>query len=181
VKARAVTLAALTLFMLSVTCAGLLIPGLNHELALVPREFGALLGIVTMPLVHASWSHLFANLPPFLVLSALVLIASQRYYLLTTALIVVIGGLLLWLFGRAGFNVCASWLIFGYFGFLLARGFYDRKLGPILLAGATALFYGSMLWGVLPTEPGVSWDGHLAGLIAGGITSRLVLQTLRLR
>ncbi len=180
-KTRVVTLATLTLLMLLVTSAGLLLPGLTRELALVPRELGALVGIISMPLVHASWSHLFSNLPPFLVLSALILIGTPRYYLITTACIVVLGGLLLWLFGRAGFHVGASGLIFGYFGFLLARGFYDRKLGPVLLAAATALLYGSMLWGVLPTQPGVSWDGHLAGLIGGIITSRLVLQTLRLK
>jgi membrane associated rhomboid family serine protease len=180
-KGRVVTLTALTLLMLLVTGAGLLLPGLMRELALVPREPVALLGIVTMPLVHASWSHLWANLPPFLVLSTLVLVGSPRYYLMTTALIVVLGGIGLWLFGRAGFHVGASGLIFGYFGFLLARGFYDRKLGPVLLAVTTALLYGGMLWGVMPTAPGVSWDGHLAGLIAGVITSRLVLQTLRLK
>lgn len=180
-KTRVVTLAALTLLMLLVTGAGLLLPGLMRELALVPREPVTLLGIATMPLVHASWSHLWANLPPFLVLSALVLIGSPRYYLITTALIVVLGGIGLWLFGRAGFHVGASGLIFGYFGFLLARGFYDRKLAPVLLAVTTALLYGGMLWGVVPTTPGVSWDGHLAGLVAGVITSRLVLQTLRLK
>lgn len=180
-KARITTLAVVTLLMLLVSCIGFVLPGLTRELALVPREFGALIGVVTMPMVHASWSHLLANLPPFLVLSGLVLIASPRYYLITTAFIVVLGGLLLWLFGRAGFHVGASGLIFGYFGFLLARGYYDRKLGPMLLAVTTAALYGGMLWGVMPTEPGVSWDGHLAGLIAGILTSRLVLQTLRLK
>lgn len=179
-KTRVVTLAALTLLMLLVTGLGFAIPSLVRELALVPREPGALLGVVTMPLVHASLSHLLANLPPFLMLSALVLIGSPRYYLITTALIVVIAGLLLWLLGRAGFHVGASGLIFGYFGFLLGRGYYDRKAGPVLLAALTAFLYGGMLWGVLPTEPGVSWDGHLTGLVAGVVTSRLVLQTLRL-
>ncbi len=179
-KPRVVTLAALTLLILLVTLLGFVFPGLVRELALVPREPGALLGILTMPLVHASLHHLLANLPPFLVLSALVLIGSPRYYLVTTGFIVTLGGLLLWLLGQAGFHVGASGLIFGYFGFLLGRGFYDRQLAPLLLAALTAFLYGGMLWGILPNQPGVSWDGHLAGLVAGVITSRLVLQTLRL-
>jgi membrane associated rhomboid family serine protease len=70
--------------------------------------------------------------------------------------------------------VGASGLIFGYFGFLIARSWYERSVSSILIAVITIVLYGGILWGLLPTQTGVSWEVHLFGLLGGILAARLV-------
>jgi len=83
------------------------------------------------------------------------------------AVVIGLGGGLVWLFGSSAIHIGASGLVFGWFGFLVARGLVDRS--PITLGAAlvVGVLYGSILWGVLPGQPGVSWEAHLFGVIAG--------------
>jgi len=85
-----------------------------------------------------------------------------------------IGGGLVWLFGSTAIHIGASGLIFGWFGFLVARGLVDRSLVTLGAALLTGFLYGSILWGVLPGQPGVSWEGHLFGAIAGAVAALLI-------
>ena len=78
-----------------------------------------------------------------------------------------------WLMGRPAIHVGASGLVFGYFGYLVASGWYDRKPGTILAAIAAVVLYGGLIFGVLPTQSFVSWEAHLFGLIAGVVAARL--------
>ena len=141
-------------------------------LALLPRRIEGLAGILTAPLVHASLAHLLANSVPLLVLGGMVAIRGAAYYLATTFAIVVLGGLGLWLIGRDAAHIGASGVIFGYFGFLVARGYYERRLGSIAVAVVVVAAYGGMIAGVLPRGDGVSWEGHLCGLLAGALWAR---------
>ena len=84
-----------------------------------------------------------------------------------------VGGVAVWGLGRTAIHVGASGLVFGYFGYLLARGWYDRKLSSILIAIAVLLLYGGLLLGVLPKGGFISWEEHLFGLIAGLLAARL--------
>ena len=134
-----------------------------------PRQVGWLPGILTAPFLHAGWAHLAANSLPFLVLGLLVIGRGESRFWGITAGITIIGGFGVWLFGSSDtIHVGASGVIFGYFGYLLASGFVERSLVAIIMAVVVAGLYGSILWGVLPTNPGVSWEGHLFGLLAGG-------------
>lgn len=83
-------------------------------------------------------------------------------------------GLGTWLFGSPGLHLGASGLVFGWMVFLLVRGFFVRSLGQILVAAALFLYWGGMLWGVLPGQPGVSWEGHLFGALGGLLAAWLV-------
>ncbi|NES94982.1 MAG: rhomboid family intramembrane serine protease, partial [Desertifilum sp. SIO1I2] len=85
-----------------------------------------------------------------------------------------ISGLGVWLFGSPGFHIGASGVIFGYLGFLLLRGYFERSFVTIFLSVVVGFFYGSLLWGVLPTVPGISWEGHLFGFIGGGVAAYLL-------
>ena len=76
-----------------------------------------------------------------------------------------------WLMGREGVHIGASGLVFGYFGYLVARGLFERSLVSILIAVAVAVFYGGLIFGILPLDGFVSWEGHLFGLIGGIITA----------
>ena len=145
---------------------------LVRALALLPRRADGLPGILTAPLVHASLAHLLANTAPLVILGGMVAIRGAAYYLATTLAIAVCGGLGLWLIGRDAAHIGASGVIFGYFGFLVARGWYERRVGSIAAAVLVAAVYGGMLGGVLPRADGVSWEGHLCGLLAGALWAR---------
>ena len=172
-RQRLTLLAVLLAAVCAVSLLGFTLPWVTRSLALIPRETVGLAGIFGMPFVHGSLGHLLSNLPPLAVLAALVLMRSSAHFVFSTGLILLLGGGLLWCFGQAGFHIGASLLVFGYFGFLVAHGYFSRQFGPVLLAVVVVVVYGGMLWGVLPNQPGVSWDGHLAGLIAGVITARI--------
>jgi membrane associated rhomboid family serine protease len=88
-----------------------------------------------------------------------------------------VGGLGTWLIGSPGVHVGASGLIFGYLGFLLARGYFERNFPSILLAIVVGSLYGGAIWGVLPTQPGISWEGHLFGFIGGVLAARFLART----
>ena len=104
---------------------------------------------------------------PFLVLGGLVAIRGARAFVSTSLFIVLLGGAALWLFGRFSYHIGASTLIFGYFGYLVARGWYERSIWSILTAFLTLFLYGSIIWGVVPTRSFISWEGHLFGLLSG--------------
>jgi len=86
-----------------------------------------------------------------------------------------VGGLGTWLIAPAlSVHVGASILIFGYLGYLLARGIFERHFWPIVGSIVTFVIYGGALFGVLPGQPGISWQGHLFGLIGGVLAARLL-------
>ncbi|MDU0303777.1 MULTISPECIES: rhomboid family intramembrane serine protease [unclassified Streptomyces] len=136
---------------------------------IAPRTPSELVDIVPAAFVHFGFSHVAANSVPLLVLGFLAALGGIRRFLAVCALIVVADGLGVWLVSPAGSNTAgASGVIFGLFGFLLVSGFVERRpLG--ILAGVLvgAVWGGSILAGLAPTQSGVSWQGHLIGLAAG--------------
>ena len=148
--------------------------GLNPAFGLIPRHGCGLDGVIAMPLLHGSFSHLMANTPPLLVMGGLLVATTTRGLLSVNAVVIGLGGALVWLFGSSAIHIGASGLVFGWFGFLIARGLVDRS--PITLGAAlvVGVLYGSILWGVLPSQPGVSWEAHLFGAIAGAAAAVLV-------
>lgn len=150
---------------------------LNGWLGQRPRSLGGLDGIVFMPLLHGSIAHAAANTAPLAVLGALLVITARSVAVMASLLIVVLGGLGVWLFGTPAIHVGASGLIFGWFGFLVARGLVEKRLVPLLVAAGVALVYGTMVWGVLPGQPGVSWESHFFGALAGIVAARALRGT----
>ena len=155
-----------------VSLAGIGNEAILLQLALIPRNADGLIGVLTMPLVHYSLAHLLVNTAPFAVMTVLIALRGVAYYLTATISIIVLGGLLVWLFARTGAHVGASGLLFGYFGFLLVRGLFDRRISSIIIAIVIGFFYGGIIWGVLPREGAISWEAHLFGLLAGAIVAR---------
>ena len=143
-----------------------------NQYGLVPRTSMGLWGIPLMPLLHGSFSHISANTVPLLVLGGLVAVRGAGRLLGVFVGITLLGGGILWLVGRAAVHVGASGLVFGLFGYLVAMGWYERKLVSIIVAIVVVLLYGvSIVSGILPQGGFVSWEGHIAGLIAGVITA----------
>ena len=130
------------------------------------RELDGLDGILWAPFLHADWQHLWANLIPGLVLGFLLLMT--RRFLIVTAIVWVVSGLGVWLFAPPyTITVGASGIIFGWLTYLLIRGLFNRDVWQVLGGIVLFLIYGSILWGVLPSNTGVSWQGHLFGAIGG--------------
>lgn len=146
-----------------------------------PRSDEGLVGILVAPLLHGGWAHLSANTVPVLVLGFLTLATGLLRGLAATGIIWLVGGLGVWLFaGSHSVHVGASGLVFGWIAYLAVRGIVNRSLWEILLGGVVLLLYGGVLWGVLPGQPGVSWQGHLFGAV-GGLAAAVVLGRLRSR
>lgn len=141
----------------------------------IPRRPAGLAGIVLMPLLHGGLAHVAANTMSFIVLGWLVMLRSVTEFAVVTVTTLLVTGVGLWLFG-AGQTVYigASGLIFGYFGFLLWRGYYERSGYALLVAIFVAIFYGGLIWGVFPQQPGVSWEAHLLGLVGGALAARVL-------
>jgi membrane associated rhomboid family serine protease len=145
------------------------IPGFDPNVyGLVPRTFGGLVGIATMPFLHAGLGHLLANLSSLVVLLGFLLVFHSNKAFEVVLEVILLGGILLWLFGRSALHVGASGLVYGLAGYLIAVGFAQKRFLELIASVIVAFLYGtSLVWGLLPIRPGISWDGHLAGLIAG--------------
>jgi membrane associated rhomboid family serine protease len=151
-----------------------------------PLETDGLWGIVFAPLLHSNWDHLIANTIPALVLGFLMTLAGMSRFIFATALVWILGGLGTWLIGNIGAqcpyvgvscetnHIGASGLIFGWLAFLIVFGFFTRNVLEIVVGVVVLFVYGSVLLGVLPGTPGVSWQGHLSGAVAGVIAAYLL-------
>ena len=154
--------------------ANLILPIDLAKFGLYPRSFSGILGIPLMPFLHANLDHLVGNTIPLIVLLFL-LVSSREDAWLAVGCIVVLSGGVLWLFGRSAVHVGASGLMFGLCSFLIIVGIRERRMIPIAITILVGLIYGgTMLSGIVPRwQSNVSWDGHLCGLLAGGLAGFL--------
>lgn len=176
------------LFLLGLTAFMWVLEGIDWVLrgaldayAIIPRYVPGLRGIFFAPFLHYGFEHIGANTVPFLILGGLVLLRGLRTFVNVTVVVMLIGGIGVWLIGAPGFHLGASVLIFGYFGYLLLRGYFERRWPSIVLSVAVALVYGGLLLGVLPGQPGISWEGHLFGFVGGGLAANWFAQRPILR
>lgn len=149
--------------------------GRLDSLGIRPRDTDTFWHVLTAPFLHGGLGHLVANTVPLAVLAFLSAVRNLWRFLGATLLIVVLGGGLVWLFARGGsLHLGASLLVFGYLGYLLGVGWWERTPAAIGVAVLTFLLYGGLLWGVLPGSPWVSWEAHLFGFLAGLVSAALL-------
>lgn len=140
-----------------------------------PRTAEGLWGILFAPLLHGGWGHLAANSTLLLLLGFLILLSGIGRWLLVTAIVWVVGGLGTWVIGQDhSVHIGASGLVFGWLTYLILRGIFAMRLGQIALGAVLLFAYGGVLWGVLPGQPGISWQGHLFGALGGGLAAWLL-------
>ncbi|MFI6035991.1 rhomboid family intramembrane serine protease [Streptomyces sp. NPDC051315] len=146
---------------------------------ITPREVGELRDIVPAAFVHFGFDHLSANSVPLLVLGFLAALSGVRRFLAVVIVIILASGLGVWLTAPGNSTTAgASGVVFGLFGYLLIRGFVDRRAVDVVIGVLVGAVYGSILWGVLPTTAGISWQGHLFGLV-GGVAAAFVFRRPR--
>ncbi len=143
---------------------------------IVPRDLDGLTGILAAPFLHGDFAHLASNTVPFAVLGWLILTRGRGEFFLASLLITVVGGLGVWVFARMAVHIGASGVIFGYLGYLLGLGLFERSLKAIVVAVAVGFAYGGLIWGVLPSDPRISWEAHLFGFVAGVAAARWLTQ-----
>ena len=132
-----------------------------------PRTEDGLPGVLLAPLLHVGFAHLIANAGAFLVLGCAIAITTRMFWRVTLG-VAVLGGLAVWLLAPGGTVVVgASGLVYGYATFLLAWGVFTARPVAIVVALVVAVVYGGLVYGVLPGQPGISWQGHLFGALAG--------------
>jgi membrane associated rhomboid family serine protease len=155
----------------------LLFRGALDNFGVWPRTAVGLWGILLAPLLHAGFGHVMANTVPFIVLGWLVMMRHLRDFFIVSIITVLVSGLGIWLVAPSNtVHLGASGLIFGYFGYLVLRGYFERSLSSIFWSILVLFLYGGMIWGVLPQRFGISWQSHLFGFIGGGLAAYWLTQ-----
>jgi membrane associated rhomboid family serine protease len=138
-----------------------------------PRKLGGMKGILFSPVIHSDWKHLVDNSMPVLFLSLALFYFYRDIAYKIWFLIYLIGGILLWGVGRHAYHIGASGLIYGLAAFLFLSGIIRRIRSLMSISLLVVFWYGGMVWGLLPFDFEVSFEGHITGVVAGIILAIL--------
>jgi len=137
------------------------------QLGILPRNIIGLIGILTAPLIHANFGHLYSNIIPILVLG----ISIFYFYPTSSKKIVLIiytfRNILVWIFARENYHIGASGIVYGLFSFLFFSGIFRKDKRAITLSLLTIFIYGGLSYGIFPIKQGISWESHLFGFLIG--------------
>lgn len=148
-------------------------------LGIHPKDKNTLLGILTAPLVHGNWEHLLSNTIPVFIFGILLFVSYPTIALRVWLLNYIITDSLVWLLARSGsYHIGASGIIYGLASFLLFSGFFRMDIRSIAISSGVAIFYGGMIWGIVPWQPNISWESHLFGGITGIVLAFLYRHNL---
>jgi membrane associated rhomboid family serine protease len=132
-----------------------------------PRTIDGLLGILTSPFIHSDFNHLIDNsIPLFILLTAIFYFYWEVAYPVFF-LTYLMSGMGVWLFARPSYHIGASGLVYGFASFLFFSGIIRKNTRLMAISLLVSFVYGSMVWGILPYKEGISFEGHLAGGLAG--------------
>lgn len=132
-----------------------------------PRKVSGIPGILFAPLLHGGFEHLIANTLPMLILGTGMLYLYPNASVTVLPAVYLVPGVIVWLFGRPASHVGASGLVYGLVAYIFVAGILRRDRRAIAASMLVFFLYGGAVWGVLPTEPGISWETHLAAALIG--------------
>tara|TARA_R110001583_G_scaffold6618_2_gene33543 strand:+ start:16245 stop:16763 length:519 start_codon:yes stop_codon:yes gene_type:complete len=148
-----------------------LLPINLNQFGIVPRSMSHLSGIVFSPFLHGSWLHLFSNFLPFVIFGGLIGLNSEKRFWLLFMLHIISTGTLVWFFARGNsVHIGMSGVIYAFWGYLIVYGFVRRKFLHIFISLITLIFYGGLVFGVLPSGAGISFESHLLGAVVGAFS-----------
>ncbi len=157
-------------FVAILWCVQLLNWGLDlglERFGVRPRQLAGLHGILLAPLLHAGFAHLFANSLPLLVVGTVMLHLYPNSALKVIPAIYLGPGIAVWLFAGPSVHIGASGLVYGLVSYVFVAGLIRRDRRAVAAALLICFMYGALVWGLLPIEPGVSWQTHLAAALIG--------------
>ncbi|MDA1119394.1 MAG: rhomboid family intramembrane serine protease [Bacteroidetes bacterium] len=140
-------------------------------MGIYPRTFSGLAGILAAPLLHSDGLHLASNTLPFIVLGSALYIFYNRIASAVFIQCYFFPSILVWIFGRSSFHIGASGLIYALAFFLMAFGLFQKNFRSLLISLIIIILYGGLFYGILPANPGLSWESHLMGAIVGVATA----------
>ena len=150
----------------------LIFKGRLDKFGIQPHNIVGLRGLILAPFLHGGFPHLIANTIPFITLGWLTMIQETSDFYIVSLITAIVGGLGVWLLGSPdSIHIGASILIYGYLGFLLSRGYFQKNLPSIILSVIVVFLYGGLVRGIFPSSMGISWEGHLFGFIGGAIAA----------
>lgn len=153
--------------------------GYLSQFGIRPRNLYGLVGIFTAPFLHAGLWHIVSNTFPLFLLSFALFVFYPKHAWRVIIFSIVLGGALVWIMGRNANHIGASGLIYALAAFLIAAGLYTKSVKGIIVSLIIIILYGGLIWGVFPTRPWVSWEGHLFGAVAGVAYGYLFRQSLK--
>ncbi|WP_086934181.1 rhomboid family intramembrane serine protease [Agarilytica rhodophyticola] len=163
------------LVMVAIHSANIFLNGNLNQFGILPGNVNSLPYILTAPWLHGSWGHLINNLIGMAVFSSLCLIRGIPFFVRSSTIIVVLTGLLVWFFGRSNaVHIGASGWIFGLWSLSIAIAWFQRSFLNIVIAIFVAFFYGGMIWGVMPTDPYISFESHFFGAFSGIVAAYMM-------
>ena len=140
-------------------------------LGIYPRTLRGLPGIILAPLIHGSFNHLIDNTIPLFFLSWALFYFYNKVSYQVFFITYLFTGIAVWLFARSSYHIGASGLIYGFGSFLFFSGIIRQNINLLAISLLVTFLYGSMIWGILPNQEGISWESHLAGGVAGFLLS----------
>lgn len=134
-----------------------------------PRDPAGLIGLLTTPLLHASLAHLVSNSLPLFVGGVALLFLYPNSSLRVLPLLYIGSAALAWTFARPSVHIGASGLVYGILTYVFVAGIVRRDVRSVGVSLMVWFFYGSMVWGVFPVVPRMSWELHASGLVLGAV------------
>lgn len=160
-------LAVMVIVLVGVFIADTLFSFELRQFGIWPRQVDSWFHLALAPFIHGDWSHLLNNLIGLMVMSLISLRHSVRQYLLASIFIILVSGVLVWLFARPAIHLGASGWIFGLWAWQISLALFARSFANVLVALLVVFAYGGLAFGLLPVQPGVSFESHIAGAVAG--------------
>ena len=143
------------------------------QFGIIPRSFHGLYGIVLAPFLHGSFRHLLSNTVPLFILLTIFITFYKKRSIQIIPIAILMVGILTWVIGRKASHIGASGFIYFLASFLFFAGIFQKKLLPIAISIIVLIFYGGMFWGIFPSQPYISWEGHFSGFLTGSVLAYL--------
>lgn len=161
-------LIVLVALMIGIHIVNIMSGGALKQFGVIPRELSGLFCIFPSAWIHGDINHLINNLPLFFILSWLCMIhRSTTYYITASLFIIFVGGLILWVIGRHAIHIGASGWIFGLWGLLIANAYFEKSFKSLMISLVVIILYSGLVFGLFPSDKGISFESHISGLISG--------------